>query len=183
SVAQPRQRIQGGLAEHFGGIPGGLIEKVGDGLACAIAAGDVAETLQALAAVETGDGTDDTPEMGEVATADQLTGLPEKALAERGELSDPGHRVFPPCAGRKAGRFFHFHGRRDPSFWQPHATPAGELYSLSCKAGVFAARRRDQAVTRGRLELPRPRWGRGSQPRVSAASTTWSCSSGFRSCT
>src|SRR5437764_352237 len=29
--------------------------------------------------------------------------------------------------------------------------------SSACKAGVFAARRRDRTVTRGRLELPRPR--------------------------
>src|SRR5437867_4616618 len=43
-----------------------------------------------------------------------------------------------------------------------------------CRPGVVAAGPRDRAVTRGRLELPRPQWGRGSQPRVSAASTTWS---------
>src|SRR5438874_9102148 len=78
AVAQLREGSQGSLAECRGGLPGGPIEEIGDGLTRAIAAVEIAEALDAAPAVETGDGTDGTPEMHEVAAADQFAGLPKK---------------------------------------------------------------------------------------------------------
>ena len=75
---------EGVIEEKFFCVPFGFGEKVGDGLSGASVAEEFCHFGEAFSSGEGGDGDDGSPEVGEVAAADEFSDAFEKPLAEGG---------------------------------------------------------------------------------------------------
>jgi hypothetical protein len=126
--------------EEFGRVPFGFSEKVCDGLSGAATAEEFGHFGETFPTGERGNADDGSPEVGEVATADEFSDAFEKPLAKGGKAVYSEQRTFRLCAPGNGGKKNCKRSiAKSPLFTQEQLLNGGGFYSLSKKVQITFA--------------------------------------------